>query len=71
MFYFIVVLMGTVLVSLTNFFALDLRTFGAFIEILFAVIVGDTMLFLIDAVTAFLVRRLPENGLRRKQGSLP
>ena len=60
MFYFIVVLMGTVLVSLTNFFALDLRTFGAFIEILLAVIVGDAMLFLIDAVTAFLVRRLPE-----------
>ena len=60
MFYLIFVLVGSLLVALTNFFVSNVYTLRAFGEILLSVIVGVCILFLIDALTAFLIRRMPE-----------
>ena len=60
MFYLIVVTAGTILVTLANFICCDTHTLGAFGEILFSAVMAVALLFLIDAVTAFLARRLPE-----------
>ena len=60
MFYLIVVTAGTIFVTLANFICCDTHTLGAFGEILFSAVMAVALLFLIDAVTAFLARRLPE-----------
>lgn len=60
MFYLIVVTAGTFLVTLANFICCDTHTLSTFGDILFSAMIGVALLFLIDAVTAFLARRLPE-----------
>ena len=60
MFYLIFVLGGALLATLTDFFASDVRTLRAFGETALFVIVGVVILFLIDALAAFLTRRMPE-----------
>ena len=60
MFYLIVVTVGTLLVTLANFVFDDVHTLRAFGEILLSALGGVGALFLIDALTAFFARRLPE-----------
>ena len=60
MFYLIVVTAGTLLVTLANFLCCELHTLSSFFENLLTAIAGVAVLFLIDAATAFLTRRLPE-----------
>lgn len=60
MFYLISVAGGTLLVTLFNFIFSEIHTFRSFGEILLRAVIGVVALFLIDAVAAFLTRRLPE-----------
>lgn len=60
MLYLIVVTAGTLFVTLANFICCDPHTLSAFLGNLLTAIAGVAVLFLIDAVTAFLTRRLPE-----------
>ena len=60
MFYLIVVTAGTLLVTLVDFIFGDIHTILAFCEILLPALGGVAALFLIDALTAFFTRRLPE-----------
>ena len=60
MFYLIVVMVGTLLVTLTNFISCEVHTLNAFLGNLLTAITGVAVLFLIDAITAFFIRRLPE-----------
>ena len=60
MFYLIVVAAGTFIVTLANFIFTEVHTLRVFGEILFSALGAVALLFLIDAITAFLVRRLPE-----------
>ena len=60
MFYLIVVMAGMMVVTLANFIFCDIHTFRIFGELLGSVVIGVVLLFLIDAITAFLTRRLPE-----------
>ena len=60
MFYLITVAGGTLLVTFFNFIFAEIHTFRTFGEILLRAVIGVIALFLIDAVTAFLARRLPE-----------
>ena len=60
MFYLIVVTAGILFVTLANFICCELHTLSAFLGNLLTAIAGVAVLFLIDAVTAFLTRRLPE-----------
>ena len=60
MFYLISVVGGTLLVTLFNFIFAELHTLHAFGDILLRAVVGVASLFLIDALAAFLTRRLPE-----------
>lgn len=60
MFYLIVVVAGMLLVTLANFVFIDVHTLRAFLEIFLSALGGVGALFLIDALTAFFARRLPE-----------
>ena len=60
MFYLIVVVAGMLLVTLANFVFCDVHTFRALGEIFLLALGGVGALFLIDALTAFFARRLPE-----------
>jgi hypothetical protein len=60
MFYLITVAGGTLLVTFFNFIFAEIHTFRTFGEILLSAVIGVIALFLIDALTAFLARRLPE-----------
>ncbi len=60
MFYLITVTSATLLVTLMNFLFDKVYTFRAFGELLLWSVVGVAALFVIDALTATVARRLPE-----------
>jgi hypothetical protein len=60
MFYLITVAGGTLLVTFFNFIFAEIHTFRTFGEILLSAVIGVIALFLIDALTALIARRLPE-----------
>ena len=60
MFYLITVTGGTLLVTFFNFIFSEIHMFRTFGEILLSAVIGVIALFLIDALTALIARRLPE-----------
>ena len=60
MFYLITVTGGTLLVTFFNFIFSEIHMFRTFGEILLSAFIGVIALFLIDALTALIARRLPE-----------